>query len=296
MIAKWANWIGYGFQTFVLRRQIPYLYGMVITDRCNLNCFYCKSNNTGRFHFSWEQACASLRDAYGRGHRTLYFTGGEPMIWEDDGHHLSDLVSYSRQIGFFDVFIFTNGTRPLDIRGCNYIVSLDGPRDVHNRIRANTYDQILSNVANAATRAVFASITFSKATVDCLERFVRETHATGLFRGISFNLLTHWPEILAIHGVSPSERLQLLDDLWRFKQAGFPIVLSCAAYHALRNNDWKRPIPQIELGTRDGVFTCCRDIDNPAICKNCGYVNCAEVSQMLALKPSALWQMLRTVR
>ena len=130
MIAKYASWLSYGFQTVVLRRQLPYLFGLVITDQCNLDCF---------------------------------------------------------------------------------------------------------------------------------------------------NLLTHWPEILATHGLAPEQRIRLLDDLWRLKQEGYPIVLSRAAYRALRANDWKRPIPQIELGTRDRIFTCCRDVDNPAVCENCGYANCRSV-------------------
>ena len=71
-------------------------------------------------------------------------------------------------------------------------------------------------------------------------------------------------------------------------------MLSAAAYKALRYNDWKRPLPQMELGlSPEERYTCCRDIGNKAICDACGYVNCAEVSQILALKPSAIWQAVR---
>ena len=217
------------------------------------------------------------------------------MIWEDQGHQLDELIAFARKIGFLEVFIFTNGTVPLTITQCNYIVTIDGPRDIHNQIRTNTYDAILSNVEHAVTKAVFASITFSKANAHCLEQYVREIDQTKLFRGISFNLLTHWPEIIEKYGFSQEGRIAILDNLWRLKKEGYPIVLSHAAYLALRNNNWKRPIPQIELGTRDRVFTCCRDVDNPSVCENCGYANCVEVSQILALKPTALWQVLRMV-
>jgi hypothetical protein len=97
------------------------------------------------------------------------------------------------------------------------------------------------------------------------------------------------------HGLTGEQRTGLLDRLWVLKGQGYPIVLSRAAYGALRRNDWKRPIPQIELGTRTRVFACCRDIDNPSVCAQCGYANCVEVSQMLALRPSALWQVLKVV-
>ncbi|MBU3947431.1 MAG: radical SAM protein [Proteobacteria bacterium] len=293
MINKLLSWFSYSFKTFILRKELPYLFGIVITDKCNLNCFYCESKNSGRYHFSFEQAKDTINSAYQRGHRSLYFTGGEPMIWEDKGHTLDELIQYARKVGFLEVFIFTNGTIPLSIKQCNYIVTVDGPKSIHDQIRNNSYALVLKNVENAVTKAVFVSITFSKANFRYLDQFVKEVTGTKLFRGISFNLLTHWPEIVEEHGVSPEERKHLLDKIWELKKKGYPIVLSKAAYKGLRNNDWKRPIPQIELGTKDNIFTCCRDVGNPAICENCGYANCVEVSQILALKPSAMWQVIR---
>lgn len=295
MIKKVFSWFSYGFQTYFLRRELPYLFGMVITDQCNLNCFYCESKNSGKYHLSCTEAKRMLRNAYKRGHRSLYFTGGEPMIWEDSGHHLNDLVQFALDLGFFEVFIFTNGTVPLAIEKCSYIVTIDGPKTVHDRIRDNSFDLVIKNVKHAVTDNVFASITFSKANAAYLEPFVREVSATGLFRGFSFNLLTHWPEIVEQYGLSAEERKHLLDRIWALKKEGYPIVLSRAAYHALRDNEWKRPISQIELGTKERIFKCCRDVDNPSVCENCGYANCVEVSQVLALKPSAMWQVVRMV-
>ncbi len=294
-MGRWGERLTYAFKTFILRRELPYLFGLVITDRCNLDCFYCESKNSGHYHFSSDGAIKALSDAYRRGHRSLYFTGGEPMIWADGALRLQDLVRYSRELGFHDVFVFTNGTVPLAISGCNYIVTVDGTRAIHESIREGTYDLIIENVRRGVTRDVFASITFSKQNVHCLEDFVKEIAALNLFRGISFNLLTHWPEMVAKHGIAGSERVHLLDRIWALKKQGYPIVLSRAAYRSLRNNDWKRPIPQIELGTRDRVFTCCRDVDHKEVCECCGYANCVEISQILALKPSALFQVMKMV-
>jgi MoaA/NifB/PqqE/SkfB family radical SAM enzyme len=287
--------LGYAFRNVVLGRKSPYLFGLVVTDRCNLGCFYCESKNKGGYHLTAEQALTMIREAYARGHRSLYFTGGEPMLWADGGKTLADLVAEARRLGFFDVFIFTNGTFPLDVQGCNYIVTLDGPRAVHDSIRSGTFDLVLENVRGACTRAVFASITFSKRNAESVDEFVREVTATGLFRGISFNLLTHWPQIVEQHGLVGAQRVALLDRLWALKRQGYPIVLSRAAYLAMKRNDWKRPIREIELGTRERVFTCCRDVENPSVCAQCGYANCVEVRQMLSLRPSAILQVLRVV-
>jgi Fe-coproporphyrin III synthase len=288
--ARWRAYAGFIFDTFILHRHRPFLLGMVITDRCNLGCYYCESKNEGRIHFSYAEATRTLADAYARGHRTLYFTGGEPLIWRDGKMRLGDIVRFARERGFFDIFVFTNGTLPLDVEGCSYIVTIDGPREAHDVVRSGTYDTVLRNVRGAASRNIFASMTFTRDNVQHVDAFVRSVVDTGLFRGVSFNLLTHWPEIVARHGLDRDQRARLLDRLWDLKRQGFPIVLSRAAYQAMRDNDWIRPIPQIELATNERVYTCCRDVDHPEICAACGYSNCVEVSQMLALRPSAIWQ------
>jgi len=181
MINKLSSWFSYGFKTFIQKKELPYLFGLVITDKCNLNCFYCQSKNSGKYHFSFEQARNTIKSAYQRGHRSLYFTGGEPMIWEDNGHTLKDLIKYARDIGFLDVFVYTNGTQPLDIIGCNYIVTVDGPKEIHNQIRNDSYDLVLKNVENGVTDAVFASITLSKSNFRYLEKFVKEVTRTKIF-------------------------------------------------------------------------------------------------------------------
>ena len=56
MESKLLSWLSFGFKTFVLKKELPYLFGLVITDKCNLNCFYCESKNSGRYHFSFERA------------------------------------------------------------------------------------------------------------------------------------------------------------------------------------------------------------------------------------------------
>jgi sulfatase maturation enzyme AslB (radical SAM superfamily) len=295
IMLKLTSRLIYAFRTFVLGQERPLLFGLVITDKCNLNCFYCESKNSGKYHFTSEHAFSALRDAYNRGHRSLYFTGGEPMLWNDNGYDVSNLVKFARDLGFLDVFIYTNGTFPIDVPGCNYVVTLDGRREIHNKIREGTYDLLINNVRRAVTNSVLASITFNKNNIEYLEDFVREIYALRIFKGIAFNLLTHWPKILDKYGTIGKERIVLLDRIWKLKKNGYPIVLSKSAYIAMRNNNWRRPIPQIELGTKDRVFKCCRDVDNPSICENCGYASCVEVSQILALKPNAMWQILRMV-
>lgn len=293
-LRRWLGYASLAVDTFLLRRERRYLFILVINDTCNLDCFYCSSKNTGRSNLDSAAVRAALSEAYARGHRALVITGGEPMLWRDEGAGLHDVVGLARELGFLDVAVFTNGTFPMDAEGVTFIVTVDGTRDAHNAIRAHTYDLILDHV-RAAKSKVVASITLSRANAEDLEAAVKEIARTRLFKGITFNLLTHNPDIVARHGLLGQARREILDRIWRLKRQGYPILLSKSAYLALRANNWRRPVKQIELQVGRNLFTCCRDVDHPEICRHCGYSSCVEISQALQGKPSAIFQLLKAM-
>lgn len=289
---RYAGYVWYGLQTFLLRRERPYLFTLIIGDACNLNCFYCLSKNTGLYDLDHRAVIERLAAAHARGHRALVISGGEPMLWQSDGATIADVVRQAGELGFADITIFTNGTFPLTVPGCRYIVTVDGTRSTHDAIRPGTYDQIMRH-AREADAEVFASITISKKNASELEQAIEGMDAAGVFKGIMFNLLTGQPRVLERHGLLGAERLQVLQRVWAMKRKGYPIVLSGAAYRAMCRNNWRRPIRQIELGTRSAVFTCCRDVVHPDVCRNCGYSGCVELSQALAGRPSAILALLK---
>jgi len=213
------------------------------------------------------------------------------MLWKSGDQSLRDIVAAAKKIGFVEISIYTNGTFPLDIACCRYIVTVDGTRETHNKIRQGTYDTVMKN-SREATGKVIATITISQENAGVLEQAVESITSLGVFCGISFNLLTHRPEVVVKSGFTGEARKQVLDRIWALRKKGHKIIFSHATYQAMLNNDWKRPIRQIELGTRDEVFTCCRDVGTPEICKLCGYTSCVEISQALAWKPSAIKELL----
>lgn len=291
-IRKFGFAAQYAARTFLLRQKRPLLLAVVITDRCNLDCFYCHGSNAGKIHCSGDEIRDIITRAYERGHRALYFTGGEPMLWESDGWNMGEVVQLARELGFLDVFIFTNGTLPLNVPGCRYIVTVDGPRDVHNGIRNGTWDIVMENVGRAPPGTVSSSITLTTQNAKFFEQYVREITALGTFSGIAFNFLTASPKEMAGKGLSGEQRTRMLDTIWNLKEKGYPLRISKAGYKALRTNSWKRPIRQVELATDKEIFTCCRQGVDPDVCEHCGYAFCAEIAEMLSLKPSALRQVL----
>lgn len=213
-LRRFRAYASFAFDTFLLRREKPYLLILVINDACNLDCFYCASKNTGRYDLDRAAVWSALSGAYARGHRALVITGGEPMLWQSAGATLDDVVSQARELGFLDIAVFTNGTLPLDSSGVTFIVTIDGTRNTHNAIRAGTYDTILGHVRKA-TAKVIASITLSKANAGELAAAVQQITDTRVFAGITFNLLTHNPDIVVRHGLLGEERIQVLDRIWQ---------------------------------------------------------------------------------
>jgi sulfatase maturation enzyme AslB (radical SAM superfamily) len=293
MLDKLRSRLSYGFSTFVIGKELPYLLIVVLTDKCNLNCFYCESKNSGKFHLSFNQAEQIILSGYERGHRALVITGGEPTLWQDSDKNIYDLLKLANAVGYVDFFVYTNGTNFFLSNQCNYIVTIDGTREIHNKIRNGSYDRIIQNIQKSNVSNIYATITISKNNVDYLEETVDSIARHNLFKGISFNLLTHCKEIVLEHGFTGDERVELLDRIWAIKKKRYPIIFSKAAYKAMRANSWKRPIKQIELATKDDLFTCCRDVVNPDVCENCGYSSCVEVSQIFSLKPTAIWEIFR---
>src|SRR5512139_2766055 len=90
----------------LLQRPAPLIYGVALTDRCNLACRGCHVSNTGRPDMTWVQLVSALQDAWSRGFRELYFSGGEPMLWRDADHTLQDAVAEAKRIGYFHVHVY----------------------------------------------------------------------------------------------------------------------------------------------------------------------------------------------
>ncbi len=138
-------YVTYTWRFLVLQRPEPLIYGIALTDRCNLACRGCHVSNTGRHDMSWDQVVAALQNAWARGFRELYFSGGEPTLWRDGDHTLADAIGEARRIGFFHVHVYTNGLRGLETaadRADLVWVSMDGLPGTFERRRGDHFHQV----------------------------------------------------------------------------------------------------------------------------------------------------------
>jgi MoaA/NifB/PqqE/SkfB family radical SAM enzyme len=112
-----------------------------VTTRCNGSCSHCfaRSGISRRSSLSVDLVKEIIVEGYDTGYRHLHVTGGEPLLWKG----LFEVLDYGFGVGYQTIFINTNGTlmteeiakRLADYGNLSISISLDGPEDLHNRIR-----------------------------------------------------------------------------------------------------------------------------------------------------------------
>jgi sulfatase maturation enzyme AslB (radical SAM superfamily) len=111
-----------------------------LSRRCNLACLHCYSRSGPRERetLSAEIVAAFLRDAASQGYEVAAFSGGEPFLHPD----FADIVEAARDAGLSPVAVtnatILTGRRARIIPRLDLVaVSVDGPEEVHNRLRGS---------------------------------------------------------------------------------------------------------------------------------------------------------------
>ncbi|OFV92774.1 MAG: hypothetical protein A3H95_14480 [Acidobacteria bacterium RIFCSPLOWO2_02_FULL_64_15] len=135
----------------------PLVAELFLTENCNLRCVSCacwRSTTQGELTtVEWEDVLRQLADA--RFHK-VNLTGGEPLIREDAIH----LMEYATRLRLRHLHLNTNGIslvpptieRILAAGVRSFNISIDGPRELHDRIRGRVgaFDQTVDHLRNLA--------------------------------------------------------------------------------------------------------------------------------------------------
>lgn len=284
-------YIPFVWRFVVLRRPTPLIYGIALTDRCNLACRGCHVSNTGRSDMTWAQVVTVMQNAWARGFRELYFSGGEPMLWRDADYTLEDAIATAKRIGFFHVHVYTNGLFGLETSADLVWVSMDGLPGIFEQRRGNHFECV-EQVIRAGSHAKVAIIyVIDRNTAKGIEPFLQWIVETRLpVIGVMFYFHTPYygrDELF----LTSEERAPVIDRLLDFIQAGMPVINSRAGLLALKSGDWPRRFPIASVVDVDGESVCCRASDN--VCADCGYAACTELTEFQRLRPSAILGMMR---
>jgi MoaA/NifB/PqqE/SkfB family radical SAM enzyme len=275
----------------VLQHSEPLIYGVALTDRCNLACRGCHVSNTGRPDMSWDQLVTVMQHAWRRGFRELYFSGGEPMLWRDANHTLEEAIAKAKQIGFFHVHVYTNGLLGLETSADLVWVSMDGLPGTFELRRGNHFHQVENAVRSSSHPKVAVIYVIDRNTAQGIEPFLQWVDETK-FPVIGVMFYFHTPyygrdELF----LTAEERAPIIDRLLDYIRAGLPILNSRAALMALKSGDWQRRSPIARVVDVDGESVCCRASDE--VCTDCGYAACIELIEFQRRHLSAMLGMMR---
>ena len=226
------------------RHNRPFIASINVINFCNLKCAGCYwskiERRQQRDEMTISQGDQLLSDLWTKGVRQFLFLGGEPMMRREE---LSHWVQTVADLGGISTII-TNATYGLPAQGewrqTHYMVSCDGDQEGMRKIRgldtfhdnAPVFDLVKSATYGRAD--VVLAMTISKANVDRIEPFVRETRTWGI-GGLVFSFAT--PNVGEEQSFYlPDERKEeAVQELLRLKaETGDFIVMSKRSIELLR--------------------------------------------------------------
>jgi len=163
--------IRFGFP-FLLRKmrwslgdRSPLSATLKLTTQCNLRCNHCpwlKQKSQDLSTGKWKNIIRELKK---RGVRFLVLEGGEPTLRQD----LQELIEFGRSLGMITI-VATNCTRSLkEYRPEMFLVSIDGLRDEHDRLRGQgVFNRVVENLSTT-TLHKRALISLSRDNIHQLE-------------------------------------------------------------------------------------------------------------------------------
>jgi radical SAM protein with 4Fe4S-binding SPASM domain len=179
-----------------------------LTERCNLRCAHCYQVGRPADEMSaaelWAvvdevvEAVAAWGELYGRPlFPAFHLTGGEPLLRSE----IHELVAHLRLLGV-DAWLLTNGTlvnsstaARLADSGVNGVqVSLEGPEELHDRIRGpGSFRAALRGAGELVAKGVPTdlNVTLSRLNADHVEELVAIARGLGVER-IAFSRLVPW--------------------------------------------------------------------------------------------------------
>lgn len=248
----------------------PFGCSLAATGRCNLKCLHCyerRRRKENANELSLDGMCELCELLFESGIRHCTITDGEPFLDRQAIGKCEAIVD-----SFWATYIVTNGTREFPDFPATYIVSLDGPKKIHDRLRGEgVSDSLKRNIRQAPHDDIYALCTLNTLNRPYIRETVNEARNLGL-KGIMFN----WHNPLEKEDslwVQFAQRNQDIDILLGMKDgAGGFIVNTRWELDILRNPDWARSCPSDWIASYDAAGELkepCIFAD-PRMCSRCG--------------------------
>ncbi|MEJ2241594.1 MAG: radical SAM protein [Candidatus Bathyarchaeota archaeon] len=170
------------FVKFKVKKSIPLFASYNVTGRCNMRCIFCNWWKNEIPELSTKKALEAIDTVCGLGVPFFDLSGGEPLLRKD----LATLAKRATDHGCL-VSMNTNGTllnekrikeltNVLDM----VVVSLDGPKEVHDKIRgvSGTFDRAINAIKLLKENGMKVGVNsvVTPWNIDFLPKFIEELH------------------------------------------------------------------------------------------------------------------------
>jgi len=269
--------------------EMPRVANYEITFNCNLKCTHCywwKGDNSKKALTSEEWTEVFL-DHRSKGVSMAFITGGEPTL-------RPDVIDTADSI-FTAMAIASNGVNKIT-SGINrrIFISIDGPREVHNRIRgADIFDKVIENIRNDERVIIAPTLSMlNYKYVDELVQIARDSNVEG----ITFALYTsHTDEYdpLLLTGDELEQVIASLHKAWKKNRDIMfitPYIIELFREKEHRHDCFFK-------GKNFISFNAAMEVKNPCVlgagvvCRTCG-CNVPMISYALKKKDFRAWFML----
>jgi Fe-coproporphyrin III synthase len=279
----------------IFRQKIPLFASFKLTYHCNLACsgcpFHRRSGEEGS-SITWEGAVRALDELKRLGTRIVVFEGGEPFVWRDGDRGLRELLAYAKE-RFLSVAVTTNGTFPLNIPADVLWVSLDGTKEVHDRLRSGSFGRVWSNL-EAAGRSptgtrILVHFTMNRINWRELGGLAEMLKGLPAVKGLTLQLFYPYGQGEPPLALSDEERRTALELALRLKRS-YPILNSTRCLRGMIMNDWPCHEDLLINVDPDGLITqgCYVKRRGTVDCHRCGFTPVAEASAALDLHPGSI--------
>ena len=211
------------------------------------------------------------------GVRIVIIEGGEPFLWRDGEHDLTDVIAEAKK-SFFSVGVTTNGTFPIEVDSDTVWVSIDGLRETHDRIRGKSFERIMANIEASSHPRIYAHITINSLNWKEVPELVELL--SHKVKGITVQFHYPYQEVDEGLFLPLDKRQKVLDDLIGMKRQGLRIANSYACLEALKNNRWRCRPWMIASVDPNGKLThgCYLKGRGEIACERCGFSAHTEIS------------------
>lgn len=272
MLGGLSSFVGPFLAYNLVGRVSPVLAGYKITHKCNLKCKHCPYWKRSGPEQDFDGVVDTLGRLSSMGVRILILEGGEPLLWRDGNKNIAHVVDAARRL-FPSVCITTNGTLPWrDLSVDRVWVSLDGYPAAHDSIRGDgSFDKIMANLEREGRGKAFISTTINTGNADTIPEMI--TALKGRVAGVTIQFHYPYEGLPDPLFLWPAQRAEVLDELIRLKNEGYPVANSFASLVDLKKERWTCEEGLLANAEPDGsIFHgCYLKNRGPSQCSLCGF-------------------------